>query len=156
MNIFILDADPVKAAEQQCDKHVVKMCLETAQLLCTALHVHGTESQYKPTHKNHPCTKWASESRANYLWLCAHGLALCSEYTARYKKQHKCQSVIVRAKELSGNIPQGPLTPFVQAMPDEYRHPDTIKAYRNYYTGEKLRFATWKRNAPEWAITQGG
>ena len=36
MNIFILDNDPVIAAQMQCDKHVVKMIVESAQMLSTA------------------------------------------------------------------------------------------------------------------------
>ena len=36
MNIFYLDRDPVIAAQMMCDKHVVKMILESAQMLSTA------------------------------------------------------------------------------------------------------------------------
>ena len=65
MNIFVLDNDPFKAAEYQCDKHVVKMVLETAQLLCSA---HET-APYKRTHYNHPCAIWTRSSLSNYMWL---------------------------------------------------------------------------------------
>lgn len=36
MNIFVLDPTPYAAAEQHCDKHVVKMILEYGQMLSTA------------------------------------------------------------------------------------------------------------------------
>jgi hypothetical protein len=36
MNIFVLSRCPRAAARLHCDKHVVKMILETAQLLYTA------------------------------------------------------------------------------------------------------------------------
>jgi hypothetical protein len=36
MNRFILSTDPVEAAQMHCDKHVVKMILEEAQMLSTA------------------------------------------------------------------------------------------------------------------------
>ena len=32
MNIFVLDKDPIISAQMQCDKHIVKMPLESAQM----------------------------------------------------------------------------------------------------------------------------
>ena len=76
MNIFVLDKNPTKAANMLCDKHVVKMIVETAQMLCTTAHVNGHLSvPYKATHKNHPCTLWSNESSANWDWLVEHGEA---------------------------------------------------------------------------------
>ena len=92
MNIFILDQDPVKSAQFQCNKHVVKMCLETAQLLCSVFP--SGLAPYKRTHYNHPCAKWARDSWCNYMWLISHGHALCNEYEYRYNKIHKCQEII--------------------------------------------------------------
>ena len=87
MNIFVVDYDPNKSAQDLCDKHVVKMILETAQMLCAA-HPIGT-APYKATHLKHPCTLWVARSIDNYEWLLTHGYALCREYTARYGKRHK-------------------------------------------------------------------
>ena len=84
MNIFVLDYNPKRAAQMQCDKHVVKMPLETAQILCSAFEP-GT-APYKRTHYNHPCSVWGRESKVNYKWLIEHGLALSDEYTYRYGK----------------------------------------------------------------------
>ncbi len=99
MNIFFLDWDVKKSAEYHCDKHVVKMILETAQLLCGAHHVTDQvptkyppstlQVPYKLSHKNHPCAIWTRESLSNYLYLCELGLELCKEYTYRYGKRHK-------------------------------------------------------------------
>lgn len=151
MNIFILDKDPKKAAKQQIDKHIVKMPLESAQMLCTALSSHGqSATPYKPTHKKHPCTIWASQNKANFNWLVEHGIALCEEYTSRYGKRHKCQDVIEWCSRNSSIIPEGGLTEFAQAMPDEYKSKDSVLAYRKYYKGEKSRIATWKQNKPSW------
>ena len=50
MNIFVLHKNPIEAAKMACDKHVVKMILETAQMLCTVAHAHGFEAQYRATH----------------------------------------------------------------------------------------------------------
>ena len=96
MNIFLLDTDTKKCAQYHCDKHVVKMILETAQLLCGVHHMTNqiTEAPYKLSHRNHPCSIWARESLSNYLYLCELGLELCKEYTYRYGKRHKSQDVI--------------------------------------------------------------
>ena len=151
MNIFILDSDPAMAAAQQLDKHVVKMPLESAQMLCSALARHGCENTpYKPAFRNHPCTLWAGASRSNFNWLVKHGIALCEEYTARYGKRHKCQDVIEWASTQAQLIPVGQLTEFAQAMPDVYKDSCAVTAYRAYYLGDKARIATWKRNQPEW------
>jgi hypothetical protein len=96
MNIFVVDTDPQVAARSLCDKHVIKMILESSQLLCTAFHELGVDfisPAYflKATHRNHPCAIWTRETAGNYLWLARHNLALCGEYTFRYGKIHKCQ-----------------------------------------------------------------
>ena len=72
MNIFILDEDPKKCAEYHNDKHVVKMILESAQLLCGVHHMveSGLDVPYGLSHKNHPCSIWARECIENYVWLC--------------------------------------------------------------------------------------
>jgi hypothetical protein len=143
MNIFVLHTNPVAAAEMQCDKHVVKMCLETAQILSTV-----AGGPYKPTHQNHPCVIWARHNQVNYNWLARHGLALCAEYTARYGKTHKCEAVISSLKDHFRYLPIG-YSNFVQCMPDEFKQADPVEAYRAYYHS-KARFATWKRNQPFW------
>lgn len=94
MNIFFLHEDPEKAAELQSDVHVVKMIVETMQMLCTCLHFSYSPFIWpfelcKPTHVNHPSTKWVRFSGENYKWTIKHGKALCSEYTKRYNKVHK-------------------------------------------------------------------
>lgn len=146
MNIFILSTNPTEAAQMQCDKHVVKMVLETAQILSTV-----TGGPYKPTHQNHPCVLWAKQNRTNFNWLVRHGLALCDEYTARYKKQHKSQAVINEIARTfdQTKLPVG-ISPFVQCMPDQYKHADPVVAYRQYYHS-KADFATWKYSpVPYW------
>jgi len=150
MNIFVLDTNPKKAAEYHCDKHVIKMILETAQLLCGACWMSGREAPYKLTHKNHPCAIWAREAVTNWAWLNDLGLRLCEEYTKRYKKVHKCESII---KNLEGPwLPSKARTPFPQAMPEQYRDPNPVTAYRNYYIYEKAYMARWDKlnNTPWW------
>lgn len=152
MNIFVLDYNPEIAATYQKDKHVIKMILETAQLLCSVSWKYNFPAPYEVTHKNHPCTLWAGESEDNWNWLVAHGLALSAEYTKRYNKIHKSELIIRQMKDYGGHSTVKGLTPFAQAMPDEYKCSDAVEAYRKYYIGKKLERATWKYPAtkPEW------
>ena len=150
MNIFVLHEDPKTAAEMACDKHVIKMILETAQMMCTVVASHGYDTPYRPTHAKHPCTIWLSESRTNWNWLVDYGLALCAEYTKRYGKVHKSQSVIHYCRDADISLPRTKLTPFAQAMPPQYKNECPVTAYRAYYMGEKANFATWKTQTPNW------
>ena len=105
MNIFVLDWDVKKCATYHNDKHVVKMILETAQLLCGSHWSTGSEAPYKLSHKNHPCSIWVRQDLNNYLWLCELGLELCKEYSYRYGKRHKTQEIIEWCVCNKPNIP---------------------------------------------------
>jgi len=150
MNIFVLHREPRIAATMMCDKHVVKMILETAQMMCTIVASQGHETPYRSTHARHPCTLWAAQSIANWNWLVEHGMALCDEYTKRYNKVHKSQYIIEWCASTHIDLPDIPQTPFAQAMPPQYRSECAVTAYRAYYMGEKARFATWKTQTPDW------
>ena len=157
MNIFVLDKDIKKSARYHVDRHIVKMPLETAQLLCTARHELGhdpTTIPYRKTHTNHPCSIWARQSKDNYLWLCDFGIALCLEYTYRYNKVHKCEEVIAVCRDaVPSDFPTIGRTPHPQAMDDYCKSHDAITAYRNYYNNEKSHLHTWKnRIKPDWVI----
>ena len=179
MNIFVLDENPVTSAKMMCDKHVVKMIVESAQMLSTAhRYVDGDEfvsisrngrrikrwSHHTDTpdsrirlHKsvmlNHPCPSWTRETAGNYAWLASHALALCDEYENRYEREHATRNLV---EWLVEHYPKKVFgfhrTPFAQAMPDEYKVVgDAVAAYRAYYLGEKSRFAKWKNgNIPNW------
>jgi|TARA_B110001452_G_scaffold227023_1_gene201733 hypothetical protein len=141
MNIFYLDSDPVKAAQVQYNKHVVKMILESAQMLCTAHHHYdnGHNVPYKKAHYNHPSTIWCRQNASQYMWLYDHMIALGKEYTKRYKKTHltitKCAEVL---KQLPPTIPETIFTEPPQCMPDQYKViGDSLSAYWNYYEQEK-------------------
>ncbi len=154
MNIFVLDEDPKVAATYHCDKHVVKMILETAQMLST-VHRHFQTSQslevYKSVHVNHPATRWAGSTAGNYAWLLALGTELCHEYTYRYEKRHKTQDLLTGPLLMIPEALRQERTSFVQCIPERYKCGDAVTAYRQYYLGEKLHFARWsKRSSPYW------
>lgn len=179
MNIFILDDHPVEAARLQCDKHVVKMVLESAQMLSTAHRIlDGIETRipsksgktmvkgwthptldnflYKAVHVGHPCTVWTMESDANYRWHYKHFVALCDEYTYRYGKVHSTDDQLREMlRACPKNIPKIGLTPFKLAMgaaPECINESDPVGSYRAFYQTKQDRFSMdWtKRPIPEW------
>lgn len=154
MNVFFLDENPKLSAQYHVDKHVVKMILETAQLLCGVHHSTGQVTDqvpYKLSHKNHPCAIWARESLSNYLYLCELGLELGKEYTHRYGKRHKSIDVINWCVVNKPNIPDIGFTTPAMAMPDEFKVDSVVESYRNYYMGAKSDLASWKnREKPFW------
>lgn len=157
MNIFVLDHDPVLAAQYHADTHVVKMVLESAQLLSTVHHLCGTwcPHMYRATHQRHPCTLWLMESQGNYTW-CWHLLnSLCAEYTHRYQRVHATQALVPILANMPATLPDAGLTAFTQAMPEGYRVPgDAVCAYRGYYRGGKAPLLKYtNRSIPHW-LTQ--
>ena len=161
MNIFILDHDISLSAQYHCDRHVVKMVLESAQLLCGAHIAHGVEVPYKMSagHMKHPCALWARETKDNYFYLWELGRQLCEEYTYRYGKVHASQKVIDNLP-WPDHIPDGKMTPFARAFnrsmqPDKLNRilntVDTVTAYRLYYVLDKAHFCKWTgRPTPLW------
>ena len=145
MNIFVVHENPEIAARSLCDKHVVKMILESVQMLSFATPEHlGAKSHYM-----HPCSIWARQTVGNFEWLQRHAIELLFEYTRRYNKTHKWHDKVPLLQD--AEVLDGPRTDFVQAMPDEYRRPNAVDAYRAYYIGDKARFAKWKHgNEPDW------
>jgi len=180
MNLFILDENPTKAAQLQCDKHVVKMIVESAQMLSTAHRmldgyvekrpsksgkriinywVHPKqimeERLYKAVHHNHPCTVWTMKTDANYVWHYDHFMALLDEYTFRYGKEHGSAKLKHTLLQPPRNIAQGKLTPFALAMKHEpqcIHEGDPVRSYQEYYQTKQDRFkmAWTKRDIPEW------
>ena len=139
MNIFYIDPCPVKAAQMQCDKHIVKMVLESAQMLCAAHHVEGDGNvPYKLAHKNHPSTVWVRSNRKHYDWLYRHFQGLSEEYTERYGKVHlsweKCHMPLLCAPS---GIPDTDWSDPPQCMPDECKRDTALEGYTEYYFNYK-------------------
>jgi len=155
MNIFYLHCNPRTAAEMMCDKHIVKMLLETGQILSTVHDIYGVhqDGMYKPTHRKHPSTIWASENVLQYDWVYQHFCALNDEYWFRYGKDHL---TFKKLNDLVWRCPVGmPLGKFKEpplAMPDDVKtEGDAVKSYRDYYNKHKHSFAKWtKREVPDW------
>ena len=161
MNIFVLDNDIHKSIMSYNDKHIVKMQLESAQMLCTAVVLSGDVAPYKPTHKNHPCSIWARESLSNWLYLREMAYIMEDEWRYRYNKtkHHTHKAVDAIRTLIIPNIEDKGLTPFAMAMSDKYKSEDPILSYRVYYTLEKQTYYrkgkvidhTWtRRERPKW------
>lgn len=166
MNIFVTDSNPRLAAISLPDKLLVKMVLETTQLLATAFSEKylnlGTLTKkdgnpYRPTHVNHPSVKWTSSNIHNAKWLSEHGIALSEEYTKRYGKIHSCDSQLriadytLESLGANSNLHSN----FVMAMPDEFRSPDPVLSYRKYLHSKK--YASWSKepnSQPDWWETE--
>lgn len=158
MQMFILDDDFSLNAQYYVDRHVCKIQTEIAQLLSTCWHLTADRSLpdfiFKPTHENHPCSKWIRTSVDNYHWSINLGLALHDEYNYRYSGNGKYQresQIFNWCKQNTPDLPLIGLTVFAQAMPEKYQQSNTIEAYRNYYRIEKAHLFKWKkRKQPYW------
>lgn len=179
MNIFAIDFCPITSAQMQCDKHVVKMCTESAQMLSTAHRmIDGKETKrlsisgkrmvkyyehpeyddvlMKAVHFNHPCTVWTRETNNNYNWHFIHWKALCEEYTYRYRKVHKSWRDLSEILQRPPNkIPVGYLKPrpfaIGEVAEEDYHKP--VEAYRRFYMTKQTQFnMLWQkgRARPEW------
>lgn len=174
MNVFYLDKDPKVCAEMHCDKHVVKMIIEYAQLLSTAHRVLDGEEYiddssgrrirrwslpddreqlyYKASHINHPSAIWTRANNGNYTWLNQLFCALCDEYTHRYGRVHMtAEKLRGKLTRVPTNIAPGFLYEPPQAMPFTCKMLKAIDGYRRYYIREKASFAKWtNRDIPRW------
>lgn len=155
MNIFVLDEDPVVAAHMACNAHVVKIAIETYQMLHIPFHLQGLRAMTKgPSHKNHPVSVWLRESRENFEWSCEYGIALCEEYWVRYGKdkgrQHACRDKVLFAYKQRKRLAfdSRGLTPFAQAMPEECRRDSAVEAYKVYYETCKRHLFSWSKEEP--------
>ena len=153
MNIFATYSCPRQSARYLDNKRVIKMILESAQLLSTALRNHGLNAPYRSTHIHHPCTKWVCKSRSNYMWLLIHFDALCAEYTKRYDKIHKSYQYTNDFRLLGHVLPDIGLTEFANCAANsklgiDYKHiPDVHLAYRLYLSDRwclDVREPTWE------------
>jgi len=147
MNIFVTDPDPKKSAQNLDDKRVIKMILESAQLMSTAINLMGGFGPYKSTHINHPCSIWVRTSAANYYWLLDHFVALCDEYNLRYGKIHKCKSFFPVLSSGVKLMPQVDSTPWCNCTP--HKDMEVIAAYQLTMTekwANDKRPPTWKNN----------
>ena len=165
MNIFYLDKRPDDCAEMHCDKHVVKMILESAQMLSTAHRVLDEDDAhpdlYKIAHKNHPSTIWTRSSKQHYDWLFRLFRMLSAEYSIRFGlindsrdvfKVHKTWDKLGKILEVAPkNIEDNGWTDPPLCMPDHCKDVDVVEAYRKYYILEKNNFAVWKYSGtPKW------
>lgn len=180
MNIFVLNHDPVLAAKDYCDKHVVKQILEVGQMLCAA-HWIGWQKMvkvntglkrkefmeklsseidprlrppWKLTHAAHPCTQWAQRTWGNYMWLSRHGLALCDEYTERYGKIHKAHEI---HRWLNRHIPptfEGVIDNPVGITPYAICMPDDVKVPGDAVASYRNYYIVHKAKMARWAHSE--
>lgn len=178
MNLFYLHEEPETSAKLHCDKHVVKMIIEYAQMLSTAhrmldgkpyvsqtlggrriqrwrLDPDREDILYKASHINHPSTRWVRENAIQYQYALDMFTCLCDEYTFRYEKEHPTDTKLRNILNcLPENITLGEWSEPPQCMPDDVKVPgDSISAYHKYYKEYKTPFARWTgRPVPEFMM----
>ena len=161
MNRFIIEFNVDEIAKSLCDQHIVKMPLEEAQMLCTALWHHAPEyaeaqNLYKPVHQKHPCTLWAMQTRSNFSFAYDLYCSMLCEYHHRYVKWHGAGKHSIAIKDGIKYIPEGWQTPHPQCFSglDHLKTDEQfpIRAYREFYKADKLKFARYSkgRSMPEW------
>ena len=161
MNRFIIEFNVDEIAKSLCDQHIVKMPLEEAQMLCTALWHHAPEyaeeqDLYKPVHQKHPCTLWAMQTRSNFSFAYDLYCAMLCEYHHRYGKWHGAGKHSIAIKDGIKYIPEVWQTPLPQCFSglDHLKTDEQfpIRAYREFYKADKLKFARYNkgRSMPEW------
>ena len=154
MNIFFLDECPIQSARQHCDKHIVKMIVEYAQMLSTTHRIiddYHHPLLYKKAFVNHPMTIWVRQSKANYLHLFLLWCECTYEYNRRYQRKHKSTELYDLFAKEPQNFAKAYWTTPPQCMPEKYKRNNYIDGYRAFYIGEKSRFAKWKNTKiPTW------
>ena len=161
MNIFGIDTDTTSCATYHTDRHIVKMPLETAQMVSFVYYhkdlwdgeVPNLLMNFSAGHDKHPCSLWLRENLVNFLWTCEFGIKLIEEYRFRYdsQKHERCKMIFEWSLDNLPNLPVAEFTPFAKAMPEEYKVDCSIESYRNYYRIGKSELHQWtKRNKPEW------
>jgi Pyrimidine dimer DNA glycosylase len=150
MNIFAVSTDPATCARALDNRRLVKMVLETGQLLSVGRAAHGLSSPYKPTHANHPVAIWVRANRANLNWTFALLKALAAEFEFRFGKEHKTWLAFRHFGP--DHVPEAGArrTPFQNSARNLAIGLDfsdikpTTKAYRAYLK------AKWDAEAPSW------
>lgn len=190
MNFFLFSLPPGRCARHYCDKHLVKIILEILQLLFSAVSIaefggeqmplddpyllkHGVKKTYRVTHRNHPCAICVRRSRRAFWFVCELGLALCAEYTLRFRKTHACERGIRALHErgllqtVADDFKPDTVLAWVPSprgrvrvplcMPEECivrgadNRPDAVRSHRRYFVVEKAPkpgMARWKRRSP--------
>ena len=159
MNIFAIESDAsggidwCASAKAQDNYRVVKMILESCQMLCTAINIqHGEQvTPYRNAHPKHPSTLWVRESAANFELLVEHTLAMLEEYTERFGRVHKCADVLERVVDLydAARFPKQEETPLPLCMPEEFKSDNIVDSYRRFYASKpRVRYPETK--IPTW------
>lgn len=186
MNIFYIDKNPKTIAYQLVDKHIVKMPVESAQMLSTCKRLHDAKQTtfsfngkqktfwlfedekividkvtntlsvennkcYAVTHFNHPSTIWSRANKSNYVWHIQLLKCMLDEYKSRYGRIHEVEKYVQFLEQVPSSIPDGVFYDPPLAMPTQYMVDDHVQSYRNFYVGEKWKFAKWKHGKiPPW------
>lgn len=146
MNIFFTSVCPKESAQNLCQRHIIKMILESAQMLSTAHRECGTSVPltllYKSTHKNHPSSVWVRKSVHHYFWLYSHFCSLCDLYTSNTGKVHKTDTKLREVLAIHPSVLPLPFRLPPMCMPDEFKSDNVCKSYQTYLTNKYQEWQT--------------
>jgi hypothetical protein len=152
VNIFFLSDCPEKSAKLLCNRHKVRMPLESAGMLAFAFPEGETPipNLRSNRHHKHPASVWARQSKSNFEWLLIHALTQAEDYKKHYKREHASEKHIHWFKNNYHKIsfPRAELTSFSRCFSSFKEYLDntesnTIKAYQSFYWLDKKTFAKW-------------
>lgn len=160
MNIFASSECPIQSALWLDDKRKNKMILESCQIMSSVVRRHDPDTTlmvYHQTHIHHPCTIWAGDSRANFLWLYRH----CGALILQKFGPHKSARLMPIFKQYieDGLFPCETATPFSnsarnQSVGVDYSHVEDVHYAYKLYLNERWyndkRQPTWSWGEKPW------
>lgn len=147
MNIFFTSNDPVECAQALDDKRLVKMPVESVQMLSSAIARHGGSPVYRVAWTKHPCTIWSGDCRANFEWHLAHLKAMNDEFIHRYGKDHG--SYAAGYDKLVAQSHLIPDTDIMTPFPNCSLRKDVADVLEAYRLGFEIKWQNDKR-PPRW------
>lgn len=159
VNFFYLDEDPKKCAEYYCNRHILKIPIEIAQILSKIHYELNSNIDYSKIYKNASVVKntigpycWIKESLHNYIWACTLGLELINEYKLRYNKtEHKTERILQFLFDNQPDLPNIGKTKFRGTNKYDmfqYISNDPIICARYNYAEMKCINDKWNKDGP--------
>ena len=159
MQLYVLDYNTQKSVEMLSNCHVIKMCLETSQILSSVrfnLGVDLNNLMPKPYNPNHPVIK-AINNNHKINWLLDYNRCLHNEYIYRFDKKHSYFKLIELYEDMRDNSINELNIDFLDFARDfkdfNTNKTDLVESFREYYKFKKSIIKNWKytkRKEPIW------
>lgn len=165
VNFFYLDQDPKKCAKYYCNKHIIKIPIEIAQILSKVHHELNSNIDFSKIYKNSIVVnnsigpyQWIKESYDNYIWACKLGLELINQYKLRYNKEnHKTEIILLFLFNNPPKLSKKGITKFIGTNKYDmfqFISNDPVICARYNYAEMKCTHDKWNKEVspPDWFI----